>query len=189
MNLKVKYRGLVLLDVLVLITNYLVVAWVLSLFTRAQPDLDEAGEQWGWWFGTWDNPPQGDSRWLREGWFPGYTDGWKGYLNRVGWLYRNPGYGFQKWAGVPYSDDILIQHSGNCDISDKYRRPGSYTAHAINANGQIVAFEYYAVIPWKLLPNKCFRIRLGWKIMTDKYERYGFATLVDTVHPFKSYGE
>ncbi len=46
MKLKIKYVGLVILDLLVLISN-LFVAPILSIFTRAQPDLDEFGEPWG----------------------------------------------------------------------------------------------------------------------------------------------
>lgn len=183
-----KYIGLVLLDFLALLTVPIAVP-VICIFTRARPDLDEHGEPWGWIYGTWDNPPQGDSKWLREGWFPYQTKGFTGYLNRVGWLFRNPCYGFQRMAGVAYDPYNIIAVTGDPDISDKYERPGKYFSTVRTADGKLIAFEYYIVKPWTLLPwKKCQRYRLGWKIMTDKYERYGFATLVDTVNPWKSYG-
>lgn len=181
---------LVIADIAILLANYLVVAWVLSLFTKAQPDLDEETTPWGGWFGTWDNPPQGDEKWQREGWFPGETTGVKGYLNRVGWLFRNPGYGFQRRIGIEYSDRINLVVSGNPDISDKYKIPGSYLVTARWPKGRLVAFEYYLVKPYKIGKiEKCIRIRLGWKMMTDKFELYGFAAFVDTVSPFKKYGK
>lgn len=186
-KLSLKWSGLFILDIAVLVLNYIVVAWALSLFTKAQPDLNEKTKPWGGWFGTWDNPPQGDSRWLRLGWFPGKTTGIKGYLNRVGWLFRNPGYGFQRWAAVNYSDRNKLIAKGNPDISDKYKIPGSYLAKLYDKNSKLIAFEYYLVKPWS--DTKCIRIRFGWKLVTDKFETYGFAAYVNTFNPFKSYGK
>ena len=51
-KLKAKFALLFLMDAFLWVFNYLIVSWVLSIFTRAQPDLDEHGEQWGGWFGT-----------------------------------------------------------------------------------------------------------------------------------------
>lgn len=182
-----KYLLLVLLDLVTLLSSVVAVP-ILSIFTRPQPDLNEAGEPWGWIYGTWDNPPQGDAKWIREGWFPGETKGFTGYLNRVGWLYRNPCYGYQRMAGFDWDKANYITYTGDLDISDKYKRPGSYYAEVRSTEGRLLAFEYYLVKPY---PNgtSCFRMRLGWKIMTDKYELYGFATLVDTITPWKKYGK
>jgi len=175
------------LDIVLAVAN-LFVAPVLSVFTRPRPD---DGTPWGGWFGTWDNPPQGDARWQREGWFPHHLTGWRGYLNRVGWLYRNPCYGYQRWAGVGYGltgGDLQIR--GNPDINDRYAVPGWFFAtqphiHA-HAGKPPIAFEFYAVIPWGF--GKCLRVRLGWKITSSKFEALRFAPLVDTINPFKSYG-
>lgn len=184
-----KYILLVILDIVSLLSSVVAVP-ILSIFTKAQLDLNEFGKPWGWIYGTWDNPPQGDEKWQREGWFPHITTGFRGYLNRIGWLFRNPCYGFQRWAGIPYSEDNIITHTGNKYISDKYEIPGSYFAKVHDSDGKLIAFEYYTVKPWSgENPEKCQRYRLGWKIMTDKYERYGFATLVDTINPIKTYGK
>lgn len=187
--LYLKYILSVLADILGVASN-IIAAPILSIFTKAQPDLDEHGEPWGWIYGTWDNPPQGDEKWQREGWFPNITTGWKGYLNRIGWLYRNPCYGLQRMLGVKYNEENILSFTGNPDISDKYKVAGSYFAKLHSPKGDLLAFEYYLLKPWSIGSyEKCIRIRLGWKMMTDKFQRYGFATMVDTVNPHKGYGK
>lgn len=157
-------------------------AFIGSTWTR--PD----DTNWGGWFGTYDNPPQGDKGFVRErAPFPGYTTGWRGYLNRCMWMIRNPLYGYARKAAVDYSPSLVVTHKGDESISDKYKRPGWYFAKAENLAGQIVAFEFYCVLPWGF--GRCLRARLGWKIMTDKFQRYGFAQLVNTFNPFDGYGD
>ena len=182
-----KWVSLVILDILSLCSVPIAVP-ILSLFTRARPDLNEYGKPWGWIYGTWDNPPQGDDKWQRECWFPHVTTGWRGYLNRVGWLFINPCYGYQKMAGIDWNESNIISFTGDETISDKHKRAGSYFATVHTTSGKLIAFEYYLVRPWAN-NTECLRLRIGWKIMTDKYERYGFATLVDTVTPYKKYGK
>lgn len=53
--------------------------------------------------------------------------------------------------------------------------------------GRVVAFEFYCVFPCGF--GRCLRSRLGWKIMTDKFERFGFAQLVNTFNPLDGYGD
>jgi hypothetical protein len=171
---------------LLLAPLWIVGAPVVSLFTRPMPDTND--HSWGGWFGTYDNPPQGDSRWLREGWFPYEVKGFKGYLNRIGWLWRNPGYNFQKRVGLEYKERYSITFDGNENITDKYKIPGYYLAKVVD-NNKLVGFEFYIVRPYKTWPDKCFRARLGFKIMTDKFKRLSFAPLVNTVHVWKSYGK
>ena len=182
----IKYLFLVVLDAFANLSNF-IAAPILSIFTRARPDLDEAGKPWGWIYGTWDNPPQGDEKWQREGWFPQITTGFKGYLNRIGWLFRNPCYGLQRMIGIDYDVDNVITCIGDEHISDKYARPGYYYAEVKSPEGKLLGFEYYTVRPYG--NGKCFRMRLGWKIMTDKFKRYGFATFVDTITPYKQFGD
>jgi len=137
-------------------------------------------------FCTYDQDWEGDRGWrTKRCFFPNVTTGLKGYLNRCGWLWRNPNYPFQRWAAVEYAPHYLVTWKGDAEISDKYARSGYYFALALSGT-QAVAFEFYAVIPWG---KKCTRIRLGWKIMTDKFESLGYAPMVNTITPVKGYGE
>lgn len=79
----------------------------------------------------------------------------------------------------------MITYAGDPNISDKYKRPGYYFVQ-IHMNGVLVAFELYCVFPWSTSRN--FRYRLGWKFMTDKFQRYWFAQFVNTGNPFDGYG-
>lgn len=159
---------------------------VIALTTKKMPD-NLSNYSWGGIWGTYDSPPQGDNGYVtKRAPFPNVTDGWKGYINRVVWMIRNPLYGFSKKAGIRYSPKYRISHIGNPDISDKGRRPGCYLAKVHDGN-RVRAFELYCVMPWGF--GRCLRMRLGWKIMTDKFQRYGFAQFVDTVNPFDGYGD
>lgn len=112
-------------------------AVIVPLFTR---EMDaQLGElyTWGGWWGTHDNPPQGDRGWVTKRCpFPNVTTGLKGYINRVGWLWRNKLYGYNALASVKWSDSIRIEYTGNPDISDKYKVPGRYIAYAFEEIGR-----------------------------------------------------
>lgn len=163
-----------------------VAAVVIAAFNRAQPN-DEAPYTWGGWYGTYDNPPQGDEGFVaKRAPFPNVTTGLSGYVNRVAWMIRNPLYGLARKMALPYSDDLQLSYRGNPKISDKNRVPGYYFAQ-VKRYGRLVGFEFYAVLPYTT--GRCLRTRLGWKIMTDKFQRYGFAQFVDTFNPVDGYGE
>ena len=177
---------LALLDWALLLTVP-IAAPIIAAFTRSMP-YGQRPYSWGWIWGTWDNPPQGDEGYAtKRAPFPFTDDGWRGYLNRVMWMIRNPLYGYARKAAVDYSPTLVVTHKGDESISDKYKRPGWYFAKAENLAGQTGAFEFYCVLPW--LFGRCLRARLGWKIMTDKFQRYGFAQLVNTFNPFDGYGD
>lgn len=159
---------------------------VIPLFTRAEGH-DKPLYTWGGWYGTYDNPPQGDQGYVtKRCMFPLLTTGWKGYVNRALWMWRNKLYGYNAFASIPFGDDVKVEFTGNPNISDKYKVAGSYTAYAFKGK-KLIGFEYYAVLPWSESRN--FRIRLGWKILTRKFEQYGFAQLVTTANPFDGYGD
>lgn len=159
---------------------------VIALFTRPMP-YGLRPYTWGGLWGTWDNPPQGDQGFAaKHALFPGVVGGWRGYVNRVQWMWRNKLYGFAKLAAIPYSLDLQLSYVGDPNISDKARRPGYYFAQ-LRRGRHLVAFEFYCVLPWSSRRN--LRCRLGWKFMTDKFQRYGFAQHVNTLNPFDGYGE
>lgn len=176
----IKYSLAALLKLLLLPTVPLV-APILSLFT--QPDQ----KNWGWVYGTYDNPPQGDRGYVaKRAPFPNHLTGFKGYINRVMWMIRNPLYGYNKWAGVKWDGGSVIL-SGNPNISDKYKISGWMWATYVDKKGRRKAFEFYAVLPYSSTRN--LRIRLGYKIKSDKFPEMGFAPLVFTINPFDGYGE
>lgn len=159
---------------------------VVPLFTRAQGP-DKRIYTWGGWYGTYDNPPQGDRGYVtKRSLFPNVITGWKGYINRALWMWRNKLYGYNAFASVPFSADVKVEFTGNPDISDKYKIAGSYKAYAFKGK-RLIGFEYYAVLPWSKKRN--LRFRLGWKILTRKFEQYGFAQLVTTFNPLDGYGD
>lgn len=132
-------------------------------------------------------PPQGDRGFVtKRAFFPNTTTGWKGYINRIQWMWRNKFYGLDKYTGITYSPEYTKVVTGREDISDKEKRPGSYLVKLYHRD-KLIGFEYYLVKPWS--ETRDIRVRLGWKILTDKFERFGFAPHVGTTNPFDGYGD
>lgn len=172
---------LVCLNVVFVLATF-ILAPVISLFTS-----DNRWPSIGGIFYTYDNPPFGDDGYIeKRSHFPLAIDGLEGYINRVGWLFRNPAYGFAKSAGIDYRDVEKMFEHGNLDVSDKYKVSGYYFTSAYDVFGEIIAFEFYGVFPWS--SSRCLRVRVGWKLQTDKFERLGFAPFVCMINPFKKYG-
>ena len=155
------------------------IAPILSLFTS------DRWPNWGEWFWTYDNPPEGDGGYIatRAPFVPSSTPLQK-YVNRVFWLWRNPSYGFDKKLGIQYKPSMTVSLWGNPDVSDKRMVHGWYLAKCFD-DGELVAFEFYAVIPYG---KKCLNMRLGWKITARKFKELGFAAIVNTFSPTKQYG-
>jgi hypothetical protein len=180
-----KWLALCLLDWAMHVT-LLVAPPIIALFTRAMP-YGQRPYTWGGLWGTWDNPPQGDEGFVaKHAFFVWVTDGWRGYINRVQWMWRNKLYGLAKVMSLGYVVSDELRCIGNENISDKDRRPGWYFAQ-LRRKGKLIGFEFYGVFPWSETRN--FRIRLGWKMMTDKFAKYGFAQMVNTANPFDGYGK
>ena len=181
-----KWLVLAVLDWLLLFTVP-IAAPVIAAFTKEQP-YGLAPYTWGWIWGTYDNPPQGDRGDVtKQSLFPNKVTGFKGYINRVWWMIRNPLYGLAAKTSVLWATSHTIQVLGKPSISDKYKVPGWYFAKAYNTVGKCIAFEFYMVKPWA--NTRDLRVRLGWKFMTSKTDKYGFAQLVNTCNPFDGYGD
>lgn len=183
-----KWLTLFVVDIVLTIFTVLPAAIIVPLFTRAQ-QWGKAEYTWGWIWGTYDNPPQGDEGYYaKRAPFLNEMTGVKGYVNRVFWMLRNPLYGLAKRMSLPYSGDYHYEQTGNMDISDKYKIPGSYMVKVFDKEGgKMVGFEYYLIKPWS--ENRDLRMRLGWKIATDKFQEKGFAQFVGTCNPFDGYGD
>lgn len=176
------------LGYILLLPTVLFVPPVIALFTKAGEYRDDGSYTWGGWWGTFDNPPQGDEGFVsKRALFPEEVEGFKGYINRVQWMWRNKLYGYSKIIGLEWKEDYVISYIGNPDISDKEKIPGWYFAKVKNSNQSLKGFEFYGVFPYS--ETRDVRIRLGWKVMTDKYERFGFAKHVGTFNPFDGYGD
>ncbi len=180
-----RWLALAIGDWLLLLTVPVAAPIVAAMYREQPHGMPEYS--WGSIWGTYDNPPQGDEGFVeKRAWYPGRTDGWRGYLNRVHWMIRNPLYGYARRAAVDWNPDFVVTVKGNPDISDKYKIPGWMFACAHNAKGEVVAFELYTVLPWS--DSRDLRMRLGWKITTSKVHEYGFAQLVNTINPIDGYG-
>lgn len=182
-----RWLALALLDWLLLLTVPFAAPIIAAIY-REQP-YGMAPYSWGAIWGTYDNPPQGDGGYVRKrAPFPGYTTGWRGYLNRCMWMIRNPLYGFARRTALNYSSDQVQHVIGQDGISDKDKIPGWYFVrlHSMKS-GKCVGFEFYGVFPYS--KTRDLRIRLGWKILTDKFRDRGFAPIVNTFNPFDGYGD
>ncbi|WYN05089.1 hypothetical protein ISREJYDI_CDS0127 [Pseudomonas phage UNO-G1W1] len=181
-----RYLALFVIDIIMTIFTVLPAAIIIPLFTRAQ-QWRKPEYTWGWIWGTYDNPPQGDEGYCRKRCpFPNELTGFKGYINRVFWMLRNPLYGLAKRMALPYSETATLVITGNPDISDKYRIPGSMMARLYEGK-KLIGFEFYMVKPYSA--NRDVRMRLGWKMTTEKYKDKGFAQFVGTCNPFDGYGD
>lgn len=159
---------------------------IIPLIYRAQ----EEGKPlytWGGQYGTFDNPPQGDRGYIaKHAPFPNVITGWKGWVNRIGWMWRNPLYGYSKSTGIEYNETDILNIKGNPNISDKYKIAGWMWATLRDSEGNLKAFEWYSVTPWSDRRN--LRIRLGWKIKTEKMLERSWARHVVTINPFDGWG-
>lgn len=159
---------------------------IVPLVYRAQ-DAGKSLYSWGGQYGTFDNPPQGDRAFIAEhSPFPNVVTGWKGWINRVSWMWRNPLYGYSKSADVDLDATDVLEIKGNPAINDKYKIPGWMFATLRDKNGKLKAFEWYSITPWSKSRN--LRVRLGWKIKTEKMQERGWARHVVTINPFDGYG-
>lgn len=182
----IRYVALFVIDILLTILTVLPAAIIVPLFTREQ-EYGKPEYTWGWLWGTFDNPPQGDQGYVRKRClFLGATTGVKGYVNRVMWMLRNPLYGLAKLSSIKWSDTATLVVTGNTEISDKYRVPGSMLAKLYEGD-KLIGFEFYMVKPWSATRN--IRCRLGWKMTTEKFKDRGFAQFVGTCNPFDGYGD
>lgn len=111
-----------------------------------------------WPFQTHDNDFDGDGgHWGR---WPDNGTRWRVYCRRVAWMWRNRAYrAAYHWFGR----DLVgqLREWGRQDVSNRPLRQG--ISFEFDEAG---TWELYLVIKWPFL-NRCFRLRLGWKIPED----------------------
>ena len=128
---------------------------VIVLFSDADGKLPS----WLVWAGTLDNPLDGDSGFQSEhAPFLGAQTGWRRYINRVFWLWRNPAYGFDiRVCGATLVPGDAVGYWGTLNTSDQ-GTPGCFIGWC---DGY---WDFYLV--WRYSTNYCFRFRAGWKLQT-----------------------
>ena len=141
-------------------------AFFLPLFAKFREGWLNNGNDygWGWYLPDWldvfqtpDNSLDGDNGWKTEHWqwrfkLPAFLCT---YVGRVGWLWRNPGYGF----GVVYfvSDvPVTATYSGNPAVNDS---PGVEGHCLVHAGGL-----FQLVWVKRISAAKCIYANFGWNI-------------------------
>lgn len=111
---------------------------------------------WLSWFQTPDNSLYGDDGWKTEHWIWRYKlPSWLAtYVGMVGWLWRNPAYGFG--CVTMYGDPIVATFLGNENVNDSPLSEGSISVYSQNL------FQYV----WckKITSTKCLYFVFGWNI-------------------------
>ena len=142
------------LDIAFKIASY-VLAPIVALFCKSDGWLP----RWLSWFQTPDNPLDGDANWVLNCWqwrfllpLPLAT-----YVGRVGWQWRNPGYGFGFDAlGAPVSNPVRMR--GDPFVTDQPMHYG--TLWRSTADGY---FQFYHIRPLSWTA-RALRVNLGWKL-------------------------
>ena len=134
-----------------------ILAPVLPFFVQADGYLP----LWLSWFQTPDNPADGDeAHWERH---PG-TGAWDTYKRRTAWFWRNVCYGFDiDILGVEVRSTDTLVFEGDRDVGAKPPRSG-WQWKQVKRDGKTVAWQLYGVKQYRLWPQRCLRVNLGWKL-------------------------
>lgn len=113
----------------------------------------------GWlsWFQTPDNSLDGDEGWRTEHWQWRFRlPVWLAvYVGRIGWLWRNPGYGFGL-IQITAIDSTRFVCSGDPGVSDSPLREGRFSI----STPAYWQFRYVK----RLTASRCLYLNLGWNI-------------------------
>lgn len=132
---------------------------VLPLFASKEGWLPK----WLWWFQTPDNSLDGDDGWKTEHWQWRFrlSKRVSTYVGRVGWLWRNPAYGFE-WDGplcARISSEDEVTWSGDPGVQN---RPNGKEGYCFTRVGPYWSLVYVK----RLSAATCFYLCLGWKLKT-----------------------
>lgn len=110
---------------------------------------------WLSWFQTPDNSLDGDNGWKTEHWLWRYKlpEAICVYVGRIGWLWRNPTYGY---GLVILENPIEPTYIGNSKVNDS---PGVEGWCLVSGNG---LFQF--VFVKKITTTKCIYLNCGWNI-------------------------
>lgn len=153
----------------------LLLAPVLALFFEDRAGFCDNGNSYGVeprlptclsWFATEDNSLLGDAAWRSMA-----ADHWhwrarfapwpalQAYLGRLGWLWRNPAYGFERSvlaASIAPSDTVACR--GDPLIQDGSNGREGYCYTTIG--------DYWNLVLIRRIGHRCVKVDLGWKLKT-----------------------
>jgi hypothetical protein len=128
-------------------------------------DIEPRLPLWLAWFDSYDNSLLGDGAWKRMEaghweWRANYSGWLQQYLGRVGWLLRNPAYGFERaiLAAKIKPTDIVDVFGDPCIQDKPVGREGSCYTEV----GDYWAFDFVR----RIGDTRCIKINLGWKLKT-----------------------
>lgn len=143
-------------------------AFVLPLFATERQGVTDNSTSWGWgywlpswlsWFQTPDNGLDGDYGWKTEHWQWRFKlpKGLCQYVGMVGWLWRNPAYGFGvERVPVPQAAILTGLVSGNPDVNDSPLVEGSFYV-------EMAGLWQYVYVK-RITATHCIYLNLGWNI-------------------------
>ena len=202
----IEYVFKVFCSLIVLLITFLL-APVLALWPR---------QYWPWfacWLGQWDDDMDGtlDPGWRTEHILRPDT-GWRKWLNRTRWIWRNPAQYFEYYVlGIPLMDGCTYRLHGENDMGDSifsctFDSEGNGTGHdittdisdipvfrpgwlrkiIINYDGRkIWGFRWVFKWPWI---NRCCNMQFGYKIWGSKVCPGTMAKLVFSPISFSKMG-
>ncbi|WP_278455099.1 DUF7338 family protein [Sutterella wadsworthensis] len=137
-----------------------VLAPILPFFAKSDGYLPS----WLSWFQTPDNPLDGDKgHWER---WPGVS-AWATYRRRVAWLLRNVCYGFDiSVLGQKTKPGDWLDMDGQEGVSDQPYGKSGYWLKRVYRGEKLACWHLYVIRQWSLLPSKCLRISMGWKLFS-----------------------
>lgn len=143
---------------------------------------------WLYWFGTPDNPLDGDAGWQTEHlWWKDRSSKFKRYINRWRWLNRNTAMGFSKsvmGAGA-LEEGFTFVIKGNPNIGNRPLVNGwNYIVLTTKSNKKY--WQFYYVKSWN--KTMCIRILLGWKIWSNPQPNYNPMFTLN-FNPFMGYSD
>lgn len=117
-------------------------------------------------FQTPDNSLDGDYGWKTEHrWFkksPKVDEGWRRWVNRFRWLWRNSAHGFKReYLGFVPKEGFVCSVKGDQATSNRPLHNGAVLRWVVNPDGK-AGFQFYFVRAWS--KNRCLRINMGWKL-------------------------
>ena len=170
------------------IINYLT-APIVVLFA----DSDGWLPSWLSWYQTPDNSLDGDAPW-RDGRRP-FADntGWRRYLNRIAWLYRNSMYGYAN-SVVGFSKDesgVLVRSfeapAGSGKPKGYETTGGPLLKWKVIYKGKVKAFQMFWIWPWG--NGRCIRMNIGWKLWDWCNPKWKSCNCVLSINPWKKMEE